>query len=293
MNTRLMEYVLAVAAEGSQQRAAQRLSVSQPALSQQLKKLEAELELPLFERRDGRLCLTEAGKIYVNGAQAVLSIYRQALQDIEGISSRQKSEIRLIYNNALLTDIPTVLSGFIASHPELFVRTSYGMADTARACLLNGMADLGILATSELESSLLRFILLKSSTLHLFLPIGHPCALSFRRRGVDFHALQQDFFILGQRGTVLYQLTMQHFNTRQFQPRILCEISGLDTIADMVANRQGIALLPAEQHDPKRFLDFPLDPPVPFHIAAACRKNADFSDSLRALILCLLEYYDK
>ncbi len=292
MNTHLMEYVLAVAAEGSQQKAARKLSVSQPALSQQLKKLEAELELPLFERWDRRLCLTDAGKIYVNGAQSVLSIYRQALADIEKLSAQQKNEIRLVYNNGLLADIPALLSRFIDKHPELFVRSSNGTAAEAREYLLNGMADLAILSTTELESSLLNFILLKNSELHLFLPFGHPCARQFQQKGIDLQALQQDFFIMGQHGTMLYQLTQQYFNMHQFQPRILCELSGLSTVASMVANRQGIAVLPAEFHDPKHFLDFPLDPPVSFHIAAAYRKNAYFSDSLRALILCLLEHYD-
>ncbi len=293
MNTRLMEYVLAVAAEGSQQKAARKLSVSQPALSQQLKKLEAELDMPLFEQRDRQLCLTDAGKIYVNGAQSVLSIYRQALQDIESISAKQKSEIHLVYNNSLLSDIPAVLSRFIAAHPELFVRCSNGTAAEAREYLLNGIADLAILSTTELESSLLNFILLKSTELRLFLPFGHPCARQFQQNGIDLRALQQDFFVMGQHGTLLYQLTLQHFNAHQFQPRILCELNGLSTVASMVANRQGIAVLPAEFRDTKRFLDFPLDPPVSFHIAAAYRKNTYFSDSLRALILCLLEHYDR
>ncbi len=292
MNTHLLEYVLAIAKEGSQQRAAQNLSVSQPALSQQLRKLEQELEMPLFEKRDRRLCLTEAGKIYVNGAQAVLSIYKQAQRDIERLAVKQKREISLVYNNALMPDIPELLSHFIINHPELFVRTTYGTADVAREYLMNGMADLAILSTAELESSLLDFILLRTSELRLFLPIGHPYAREFQKNGVDPHLLSQDFFILSTPGTMLHQLSEQYFASQQFQPRILCEISGLDTIATMVANHQGLAFLPCESRDPKRFIDLPLNPPFPFHIAAAYRKNTFFSNSMRDLILCLLQHYD-
>ncbi len=293
MNTHLLEYVLAIAKEGSQQKAAQRLSVSQSALSQQLRKLEQELETPLFEKRDRRLCLTEAGKIYVNGAQAVLSIYRQAQKDIENLAQKQKREISLVYNNALLPEIPELLSHFIIDHPELFVRTTYGTADVAREYLMNGMADLAILSTAGLESSLLDFILLRTSELRLFLPIGHPCARTFQKNGVDLRLLSQEFFILSPPGTMLHQLSEQYFAAQQFQPRILCEISGLDTIATMVANHQGLAFLPTERRDPKRFIDIPLNPPVPFHIAVAYRKNAFFSDSMRDLILCLLRHYDQ
>lgn len=82
MNLQSMEYVIAISEEKSLSRAAERLLISQAALSQHLKKLETELDAKLFERRQGMLVLTDAGRVYVNGARRVLDLYNKALYRI-------------------------------------------------------------------------------------------------------------------------------------------------------------------------------------------------------------------
>ena len=62
--------------------AAARLLISQAALSQHVKKLETELDARLFQRQHGHLVLTDAGRVYVNGARRVLDIYNRALYQI-------------------------------------------------------------------------------------------------------------------------------------------------------------------------------------------------------------------
>lgn len=68
MDTKIIEYVIAIAEEKSLSKAAERLYLSQPALSQRLKKLEDELGTPLFVRGKDGLSITDAGRIYVNGS---------------------------------------------------------------------------------------------------------------------------------------------------------------------------------------------------------------------------------
>ena len=67
MDTKLIEYIIAIAEEKSLSKAAERLYLSQPALSQRLKKLEDELGTQLFTRERDGLTLTDAGRIYING----------------------------------------------------------------------------------------------------------------------------------------------------------------------------------------------------------------------------------
>ncbi|MFR5732002.1 MAG: LysR family transcriptional regulator [Clostridium sp.] len=67
MDTKILEYVIAIAEEKSLSKAAERLYLSQPALSQRLKKLEDELGTPLFLREKNGLSITDAGRIYING----------------------------------------------------------------------------------------------------------------------------------------------------------------------------------------------------------------------------------
>lgn len=71
MDTKIIEYVIAIAEEKSLSKAAERLYLSQPALSQRLKKLEDELGTPLFVRGKDGLSITDAGRIYVNGGHSI------------------------------------------------------------------------------------------------------------------------------------------------------------------------------------------------------------------------------
>ena len=80
MDTKILEYVIAIAEEKSLSKAAERLYLSQPALSQRLKKLEDELGTPLFLREKNGLSITDAGRIYINGAHSILQIKREALK---------------------------------------------------------------------------------------------------------------------------------------------------------------------------------------------------------------------
>lgn len=82
MSLQSMEYVIAISEEKSLSRAAERLLISQAALSQHVKKLETELDAKLFQRQHGHLVLIDAGRVYVNGARKVLDIYNRALYQI-------------------------------------------------------------------------------------------------------------------------------------------------------------------------------------------------------------------
>ncbi len=81
-DSRQIEYVLAIAEEGSLTRAAERLYLTQSALSQQLAKLQKQGLPPLFEYRDGRMTPTDAGKIYLNGARTVLHLKEQCEREL-------------------------------------------------------------------------------------------------------------------------------------------------------------------------------------------------------------------
>ena len=74
MDTRIAEYMITIQEERSLTKAASRLFITQSALNQQLKKLEQELGMPLFQRGKQGLTLTDAGKIYIAGARAFLPV---------------------------------------------------------------------------------------------------------------------------------------------------------------------------------------------------------------------------
>ncbi|MDO4620454.1 MAG: LysR family transcriptional regulator, partial [Lachnospiraceae bacterium] len=85
MDTRIIEYVICISEEKSLTKAAEKLFITQSALSQRISKLEEELETPLFQRTRDGLVLTDAGRVYVNGGHAILQIKHRALSQLSGL----------------------------------------------------------------------------------------------------------------------------------------------------------------------------------------------------------------
>lgn len=292
MNTRIPEAVIAVAEEGSQTKAAERLMITPPALSQILKKLEQDLGTPLFQKEKNGLVLTDAGKIYVNGAKAAINIYYNALNDLRKIRTRKRRQITLVYNHYVLKNISGVISNFISDHPDIYISTIYGNASTARDYLINGMADLAVTPTKELSNSMLGFLPLCDEELQLAVPYGHPMISQFRKSGVNFDFLENDFFILHQEGSFLYNAVQDLFHQKQFRPKSFCEVSETDVAISMVSNHHGISFIPKSQFSNGKYIPFSLNPPEIYHIAISYRKDNLLTGALRELIILLLKQYE-
>ena len=93
MTFQTLDYIIAIAEEKSISKAADRLLLSQPALSRQLKRVEESLDTKLFAREQNEMHLTDAGKIYVNGARSIQNIYERALNDIRKLSQSGRHQI--------------------------------------------------------------------------------------------------------------------------------------------------------------------------------------------------------
>lgn len=95
MNTRQLEYVLALAREGSFSKAAESLNISQPSLSQYIKKIEKEMGLPLFDRTGSNIRLTDAGKVYLESGKQILDLEQQMNARFEDIAGHKSGTIRI------------------------------------------------------------------------------------------------------------------------------------------------------------------------------------------------------
>ena len=278
--------IITISEKKSLSKAADKLLVTQPALSQQLNKLEKELDTKLFEREKNELVLTDAGKVYVNGARSVLSIYNNAIKKISKIRTSGKKQITMVYNNALLPSFTmAILPAFTGTYSDYFISTIDGNSFFARDYLLNNMADIAVLATKESTHSMLEYISLRTDELKLAVPAGHPCTESFRKNGVDFRLLQNDPFILNLTNSYFRICEKEILSSCQFTPNVLCEISDLNASRHMVANHKGIAFLPKSMEAPGAgYVSFSLQPPEVFNVVIAYQKSLIPSKALRDLI---------
>ena len=221
MDTKLIEYVIAIAEEKSLSKAAERLYLSQPALSQRLKKLEDELGTQLFVRERDGLTLTDAGRIYINGGHSILQIKREALRKISSLTHSSKNSLRFACAaSSALECIPA----FRKDYPEIELMVRRSNSLTAKEDLIMGHADLGVLLTSSLQHSVLEYIPLWTGELLLAVPDGHPTLLAEDIEKGDYSAIQNDYFVLTHAPSFVRNAEDQALRNMQIQPNILCEI---------------------------------------------------------------------
>lgn len=142
---RQLRYLAAIAEEGSFTRAAEKLFVTQSALSQQIHKLEDELGMPLLDRTPRHIRLTAAGELLIHHAQRIfreLDSAQVAIRELQGI---QRGSIRLgaVHTvNAYL--VPTAIANFFQSYPNIEIQVQELPADAVEAGLRDGDLQLGL-----------------------------------------------------------------------------------------------------------------------------------------------------
>lgn len=138
MELRHLRYFVAVAEEQNVTRAAARLHVSQPPLSRQVRDLEDELGIALFEHGAKSVRLTEAGHVFLNEARAVLQRVEQALQTIKAVASGQQGEIHVGYAPSLTVEVlPRALRRFQEANPNIRVH----LHDLSTQEMLSGLRE--------------------------------------------------------------------------------------------------------------------------------------------------------
>ena len=240
MNFLQMEYFVAVASEGNVTRAAEKLHVSQSALSQTIRKLEEEFSVCLFDRLPKKLVLTEAGSAFLEYAQKALSDREQITHQLRNHDGQLRGRIIMqsnpipyliaerflqFRNNHPLTEIQFV------SLPELLVN------DYSKDPFLS----VSLLITTEpppetyAES---RFLL--KEKLMAALPRAHRLA---SRSVISLTELKDEAFLLYQEGEL--QKAVEHSCMASgFVPQVRCSCNDIGTMFNLVAFGNGITLFP-------------------------------------------------
>ena len=145
LDIRHLRYFLAVAEAGSFSRAAERLGISQPSVSQQMRDLEADLRVPLFQRRGKRILLTPRGLIFQEHARAILHQLENFLQELNSEPGQLRGELHLgvipVLNVPL---VPHLLGSFTADHPAISITVEEISSTEIETALEEGRMDVGL-----------------------------------------------------------------------------------------------------------------------------------------------------
>lgn len=241
---RHLHYFIAVAEELHFSRAAQRLHISQPPLSQQIRGLEDELGVKLFERTKRQVQLTEAGKVFLERSYLVLAQLEQAIEVTQRIGRGEVGRLAIGFvGSATYTVLPEILSVFREQFPAVELRLHEQTTAQQIHALHHKQVDVGIVRSAIIEPGLSIECILQES-LVLALPESHPLSTQVN---VSLCALASELFILfpAKMGPIFYEQIMNMCQQAGFRPKVAQEAVQMQTIIGLVAAGLGIAFVPA------------------------------------------------
>jgi LysR family hydrogen peroxide-inducible transcriptional activator len=241
MEIHQLRYFVAVADEGNFSRAAAKVRVAQPSLSQQIRKLEAEIGQPLFDRLPRSVVLTEAGRCFIDYARQILASIGDARRSVDDLKEAVTGKLAV---GAIPTIAPYVLPELVVKfqkdYPEVTLELVEDVTDGITRRIDAGELDVALASSCE-PSPTLRRQSLGSEQLLALVPETDPLATQSL---VELDDLKSQRFLLLHEMHCLSQQVHHLLETRRLRPEIALAGSQLTTIARMVAAGIGVSIVP-------------------------------------------------
>ncbi len=244
MELRHLRYFAAVAEELHFGRAAERLNISQPPLSRQIKELEEELGFALFVREYHKVRLTNAGKTYLSRIKRILDKLEAAKHDASDVAAGHKGRLKIGYSTHLsYVYLPRFLAAFQREAPGIAVDLTEAPSPKLAQALREKTVDLAFpMMPIEAGGMIVEEFLIEP--LVIVLPQNHPCA--YRER-VSLRLLAQENFILCRRYSEggFHEIVVQLCKDAGFLPTVQHTAERKQTVVDLVAQGMGVSVTPA------------------------------------------------
>jgi LysR family transcriptional regulator, benzoate and cis,cis-muconate-responsive activator of ben and cat genes len=244
MELRQLRYFVAVADELHFTRAAARLEIAQPPLSQQVRRLEHDLGVRLFDRTNRRVQLTDVGRAFLMEAKLTLAQADRAIDAAR--RARTSSGGRIVIGaqgSAEVIVFPRVLPRFLKRRPAVDVTVQSPLTPAEQVAMLrNGQIDVGFLRLPVQDPALVVVPIL-SEPLVAALPMRHLLA---RRRSVTLQELAASTFVMFRRQNApgMYGIIMGIWRAAGLKPKVLEDTMRMQTILSLIAVGRGVSLVP-------------------------------------------------
>ncbi|ATG00992.1 MULTISPECIES: LysR family transcriptional regulator [Lelliottia] len=242
---RHLRYFIAVAEELHFGRAAARLNISQPPLSQQIQILEQQVGARLLARTNRSVSLTAAGKQFLADSRQVLSLVNDAAARAERLHLGETGELRLGFTSSapFISAVSHTLSTFRRHYPDVHIQTREINTREQIVPLNEGSLDLGLMRNTQLPDTLAWEVILREPLMAM-IPRDHPLAA---QPSVTLAELAQEPFVFFDPhvGTGLYDDILGLMRRYGLTPVITQEVGEAMTIIGLVAAGLGVSILPA------------------------------------------------
>jgi DNA-binding transcriptional LysR family regulator len=243
-----LRYVVAVADERHFTRAAQRLHVSQPALSTQVRVLEEELGAALFDRTRGDVALTAAGEAFLPWARQALADLEAGRADVRELAGRRRGRLSLGATPSLTTGLlPTVLARFHADYPGIELRLHEAGSPDLVEQVVAGLLDLALVIAPTSVAGV-HTVALAEEDLVVAVPPGHPIAARDR---IPVGELAGVPLVVFREGYDLRARTYALCQAAGFTPTLAVEGGEMDGVLAMAAAGLGPTIVPVSAVRPE------------------------------------------
>jgi DNA-binding transcriptional LysR family regulator len=251
LNVARLKVLAEVARRGSFSAAADSLSYTQSAVSQQIAALEAETAMTLLERRPRGVRLTGAGRTLVEHTEGILARLEAAEAELSAIAGLRGGELRMAsFPTAGAALMPVAIAAFRASYPEVRLSLAEGEPEEIAPRLHAGEFDLGLLfefsdpeeapAQDAAGGSLKRVELLEDP-MYLALPRAHPLA---GRQTLRLEQLHEQAWVQTSNSSPCARHVVRCCHAAGFEPNVAFESDDYQTVQGLVAAGVGVALIP-------------------------------------------------
>jgi DNA-binding transcriptional LysR family regulator len=245
---RLLNVLREVAMRGSFSAAADALAYSQPAISQQIARLETQVGVKLLDREPGSIRLTAAGEVLVRHTERILAQLAEADAELGEVAEQARGRIRIgAFATAAGTVVPRAVANFRRLRPAVEVELLLLDPPESIPAVRRGELEIAITEeggfSGDTDTSGLEIEHLMDDTLWIALPSAHPLAT---RRAVDLASLRDDdWMLVGLSGTCAdSNIVLRACRDAGFQPRIAYISDDYFAIQGLVASGMGVALVP-------------------------------------------------
>ncbi|WP_150283972.1 LysR family transcriptional regulator [Rummeliibacillus sp. TYF-LIM-RU47] len=250
MEWQQLEYFQVLAKIQHMTKAAEKLSISQPALSRSIARLEMELGVPLFERQGRSIKLNRYGEIFVKRVHNIMREYQDGLHEIQELINPNHGEVYLGFLHTLGTNVvPDLIMHFRKQFPNIHFVLKQNHTHSQLKQLKSGELDLCLLAEMNVEKPI-EWMELWREELYAIVPISHPLA---DRKTITIFELANEPFVLLKKGYALRIQIDEALDQAGLTPTITFEGDEVATVAGFVAAGLGVSILPdGEEINPKR-----------------------------------------
>jgi DNA-binding transcriptional LysR family regulator len=241
---RHLRYFAAVAEELHFGRAAQRLHLAQPPLSQQIRKLEEIVGYPLFTRTSRSVKLTGAGEVFLERARRTLRNVEEDLAEARSLGRGEAGFLRVGFiGSAMLTSLPAMLGEYRRAYPSVQLQLHEAHTAQVMQGVASGQWDVGILRDGGPREGL-HVTTLFSEPFLAVVPSTHPLAL---RRNISAASLKDEPFVFftPSAGTRAYEKPVSLCEKHGFRPRVVQEAPQWLTLLRLVGAGLGVTIAPA------------------------------------------------